>query len=905
MKNPHHGWTRRDFFRTLGASVPTLTLLPGAAAAPKGPSSVGAPTSEKFTPIDLGPYFNLSSREFGPREQARAFSSDSLRDGLIRTPAGAQNLHGIPFQLGPEGVEQKSWLLLQAGRSGTGAVEVPIQRRAGFLCVAGFCDWDKNETPPADAGVETLEKIGQRLAEAVLVYEDGRSEALPIRRRFEVNSPTNLWGHLCFAAEPHLNDRPGRLTDPLRNAKSWGRLQTAVWDNHYPDGLIVWISALTNPHPERPIKTLRLLAASDDAAVICGLTLFVGSQNPLRYRRLEVYRLTLPEAVEEHNRWKVEVDLGVVARTYTLGRFDPDAWLASPDAGLGGRDRTVERERHLYAEVTASPEATLWLRDSQTGKDYAFDLGQVVADREAVPRDAGAGGASIEILEPGKVWLHGEVMDASTRKPTPVRLAFRSKEGRYIPPYGHRTEINDAWFEDYGADVKLMDTSFAYVDGTFQVELPPGDVYVEITKGFEYGAVRRRITIEPGQRELRLEISRLADFLPQGWTNADSHVHFLSPTTALLEAQAEDLNLINLLAAQWGDLFTNVGDLSPEPLTTRDGQTMVWVGTENRQHILGHIGMLGTHSPVYPMSASGPEESYLGDLLHRTLADWADACREREGLAVAVHFPYPTAEIAADIVLGKIDAVELWPMMGGDQTAKAHFNNLRYLDWYRYLNCGYRLPAVGGTDKMGAYMPAGTNRGYAYLGDKEFNFANWAGAVRKGNTFVTSGPLLLFQAEGHAPGEEIRLGTGGGMVEIQAKAKSFVPFHRLEVVMNGGVVALREEPSGTREMTLTEKVRVSGPGWLAARCTSHLGPTTNWEFGIQAHTSPVYVLVPGQELFSVPAAAYMLTLIEGAQTWVENLAIRPDAKLFAQARTVFEDARARLHRRMHDQGIPH
>ena len=34
---------------------------------------------------------------------------------------------------------------------------------------------------------------------------------------------------------------------------------------------------------------------------------------------------------------------------------------------------------------------------------------------------------------------------------------------------------------------------------------------------------------------------------------ADTHVHFLSPSTAVLEAQAEGLNLVNLLAAQWGD----------------------------------------------------------------------------------------------------------------------------------------------------------------------------------------------------------------------------------------------------------------------------------------------------------------------------------------------------------------
>ena len=78
-------------------------------------------------------------------------------------------------------------------------------------------------------------------------------------------------------------------------------------------------------------------------------------------------------------------------------------------------------------------------------------------------------------------------------------LAFRSKEGRYIPPYGHRTEINDAWFQDYGGDLKLADSSFAYVDGTFQVELPVGEVYVEITKGFEYKAVREKLNIQPAR----------------------------------------------------------------------------------------------------------------------------------------------------------------------------------------------------------------------------------------------------------------------------------------------------------------------------------------------------------------------------------------------------------------------
>ena len=904
--------SRRDFLRAVGTGVPTLGLAldSPAVAFPQVSGAVSLPASQKFTPVDLGPYFNVTPAQFGPRAQARQFGRGSDRDDLIRTPAGQQSLRGIPFLLGPEGVEAKRWLLLSASSSSLGLrkTEIPLGRRASFLCLAAFCDWDPNEVPPTNAGPEHMEKVGQCLGHAVLVYEDGSEHSLPLRRRFEVNAPSTEWGHLSFASLTNEKDAPTQLTDPLKNAMHWGRLQTVELDKNYPSGpdgraaAIVWISALPNPQPDRPVKSLRLEATSDDPLVVCGVTLFDGRENPLRFEKLTLYRITLPEAIADVQRWKVEVDLGIVARTYALGAFQPESWLASPEAGLGERSEPMPEDRFLYAEVTASREATLWLLDSKTGKRYAFDLGPVAAGKEASPRDGEA--VRIEVLQREKAWLHGEVVDASTGGPTPVRLAFRSEQGRYIPPYGHRTEINDAWFEDYGADVKVRDTSFAYVDGTFQVELPVGDVYVEITKGFEYQPVRSKVRIEPGQREIKLKMKRFADFRSQGWVSADTHVHFISPSTALLEGQAEGLNLINLLAAQWGDLFTNVGDLTGSPLTTRDGEMMVWVGTENRQHILGHIGLLGTQGPVYPMSASGAEESYLGDPVRSTLAEWADACRQREGLAVAVHFPYPTAEIAADIVLGKIDALEMWPM-GGPGGPQAHFNNLRFLDWYRYLNCGYRLPAVGGTDKMGAYMPAGTNRAYAYLGKEEFSFANWAKAARSGNTFVTSGPLLLFQADGHAPGEEITLGAGGGTVEVQARAVSFVPFHRLEIVMNGRVVASREESSGTREMSLKESAQVAGPGWLAARCSSRLGPVTWWQFAVQAHTSPVYLSIPGQELLSEAAATYMLTLIDGAQTWVETLATRPDEERLKLMRQVFEDARAELHRRLHSRGVGH
>ncbi len=874
---------RRSFLQTAGAAAPTLELVQDAAGAAAEPV--------KFTPIELDRHFNASARDFGPRPAARGLNAPSIQDDLIHALGGAQQLQGIPFRLGPADVDKKSWVVLSTRPNAwaSRAIEVPIGRPAGFLCLAQFCDWEPAQSDPED--VDVIEKLGERLAEAVLVYEDGSERSFPVRRRFEVNPPGAPWGRECFNARQCNSWRAAKLQDPLERGTDWGNLQTVA----LPQALsrtALWIWALENPAPDRPVKGLRLQAASEEYLVLCGLTLYHGRENPLRHDRRRLYRITLPgNTAAEPGRWDVTVDLGIVCRTFRQGDFQPEQWLNAETAGLGERPRAIRQGRQVYAEVTASPEATLTVRDTKSGAQYAFDLARLEPGKALEARQ---GSARVELLERDKAWLRCRVVDSSTGRPAPVRLAFRSQEGRYLPPYGHRTEVNAGWFQDYGADLQVGHSEFAYVDGTFQVELPVGEVYVELSKGFEYQAVRQRLEIAPGQRELELRIPRLADWRKKGWVTADTHVHFLSPSTAVLEAQAEGLNLVNLLAAQWGDLFTNVGDLPYGPLVSPDKETVVWVGTENRQHLLGHLGLLGGHGdPVFPMSADGPSEAYLGDPVWTSMSDWADACRRRDGVVVAVHFPNPNAEMAAEIVLGKVDAVELYPRFD------ATFRSLAYHDWYRYLNCGYRVAAAGGTDKMAAATPVGGNRTYAYLAGEEFSFANWAAAVRAGRTFATTGPLLEFRADGRMPGDEIRLRAGGGTLEVVVEATSYVPFHRLEVVLNGKVVASREEAGGTQSLKLAEKVTVKGPGWLAARCGSRVAAA---RFGVAAHTSPVYLVMPGQDVFSAPAAAYFLKLIEGTQLYVEKLAIRPDQPRLARIVNVLKEAHARLHARQEKHG---
>ncbi len=65
--------------------------------------------------------------------------------------------------------------------------------------------------------------------------------------------------------------------------------------------------------------------------------------------------------------------------------------------------------------------------------------------------------------------------------------------------------------------------------------------------------------------------------------------------------------------------MTNVGDFDGKTTwgskgAGGDGEHLVRVGTENRQHVLGHISLLGYSGKIIaPMTTGGPDESALGD----------------------------------------------------------------------------------------------------------------------------------------------------------------------------------------------------------------------------------------------------------------------------------------------------
>jgi len=196
-------------------------------------------------------------------------------------------------------------------------------------------------------------------------------------------------------------------------------------------------------------------------------------------------------------------------------------------------------------------------------------------------------------------------------------------------------------------------------------------------------------------------------------------------------------------------------------------------------------------------------------------------------------------------------------------------NEVPTQEWYRYLNCGYRVAVAGGTDKMGAYCTLGWMRTYARLErDRPLDYDSWAEAVRAGRTVGTTGPLIDLTVEGRGIGDTVELPPSGGTLEVEARAESVWPLGAIEIVHDGRVAAAEGAPQGAPELVVTAKIRASRSGWIAARCR---GSEAHPGAYIAAHTSPVYLRCGPTRAFEGPAAEHMLALVEGGIEYLETL----------------------------------
>lgn len=498
--------------------------------------------------------------------------------------------------------------------------------------------------------------------------------------------------------------------------------------------------------------------------------------------------------------------------------------------------------------------------------------------------------------------VHIRVTDTASGRPTPVRLRITGPDGAFYVPFGRSIDFPTGRGESVGGHLLLGAERWVYADGSCEMQLPTGvPLRVQAWKGPEYQPVDQTVTLGPGQMAIRLAVKRRSDIRADGWYPGDTRCHFLPPHAALLEAAAEDLDVVNVLATpltqltQDGKICTTVPDLlgysGQSPALSADdslsgaegerarGGRLVAVNTLNTHPVLGRVGLLHTHRPVFPLTFGPPDETD-----DWSVCDWCDQCHRKGGLAVWVDaFRTETlpGEALVALILGKIDAIEL------DSHPRRH--SLLPV-WYRLLDAGLQVPLVGGSGKDSNRIALGAVRTYARLMSGEsLTYKNWIEAVRAGRTFATNGPLLSFAVEGARPGETIDL-PGTRSIRVRATVNGTTLTGRLEVVMGSKILSTAEESGG---FSLEIECSPTESAWVAARYTgSPPPPATDLSF---AHTSPVYIRIGGQSLSARPeAVAALQRSVEEVAEWVNTLGRFHEPKKQAHLLELCRQAGAKL-----------
>jgi hypothetical protein len=349
------------------------------------------------------------------------------------------------------------------------------------------------------------------------------------------------------------------------------------------------------------------------------------------------------------------------------------------------------------------------------------------------------------------------------------------------------------------------------------------------------------------------------------------------------------------------------------------GKHLVYVSQEFRNHELGHMCLLGLKKLIEPVKTVQPHHYPLH-------LDVCDRVHAQGGYVSWAHFPsWPGVEGPLDVAMEKLDGLEIlcvleprdFPIFIKKVVPELEANDGLRL-WYRYLNCGFRLTATAGTDKMTTFVTAGANRVFARL-DGDFSYQSWLSALKAGRTFITNSPILSFTVNGWEPGAVLPLRSDRTKVlQIHAKAESQLPYHRLEIVCNGKVIA-EASPSGKRYHAEIHLEHPLGDScWIAARALEDIKPyrqrglkfsTVHIDEGtllsnyygtrrpetVFAHSTPVYVIRDGEPIRSWEDAQYYIGYLDNCIHWLRTEAKfaspsdkRSSIEAFQMGRKVYE-----------------
>jgi hypothetical protein len=387
--------------------------------------------------------------------------------------------------------------------------------------------------------------------------------------------------------------------------------------------------------------------------------------------------------------------------------------------------------------------------------------------------------------------------------------------------------------------------------------VPRTKIRVEAVHGLETELASRELDLSGKASDtLRIRLTRFYDTAARGLRSGNTHLHLMRLTMEearrylRVVPQADDLDLayISHLERTPDDSTYISNALTNDDLSrlSRDG-VLFGNGQEHRHNFdaygegFGHVLFLDILKRIQPVS--------IGPGLMKTGTDGVPLQRgirtaRQDGATVIWCHNALGHEDIPNWMAGLVQAQNIFD--GGNKGS--------YEDtFYRYLDLGLRVPFSSGTD----WFIYDFSRVYVPVSG-ELTSAKWLAALQRGQSYITNGVFLEFEAGGKAIGDTIEARPGQEL-RVTGRAKGRGNFRRLELIHNGKPVHSVDARAafGHHEAVLDHRLTLTEPGWLALRIPEDAGKN-EFDKPQFAHTGAIYIEVDGRRRFRPEVARALI-----------------------------------------------
>ncbi|MCY4588382.1 MAG: CehA/McbA family metallohydrolase [Bryobacterales bacterium] len=341
------------------------------------------------------------------------------------------------------------------------------------------------------------------------------------------------------------------------------------------------------------------------------------------------------------------------------------------------------------------------------------------------------------------------------------------------------------------------------------------------------------------EKTISIDLKPIAPGRQDKWLAADDHIHLMraqeDDELFLKWLQAEDLavgNFLELQRQQHAALqyaFGRKGEARARGFSIRSGH-------ETRSRFYGHTLVLGPEQMIRPLS--------IGHIYANSPAAYPfptvffQQGRDSGGVVGFAHFDgsMPNSTLIMNLARKTIDFIELF------QFGVLHTNR-----WYELLNAGFRVVGIAGSDFPASlrndwpriFPLLGPERALVKAEPGESAYDAWEEGVRQGAVLVSNGPLLEFTVNRKSSGATESWSGRSKALKGEASVVFHRPIEKLEIVVNGRVVAIRGGDTKKTALQLPFETEVTESSWIAARASAlH----REGEYEIWAHANPAYFL---------------------------------------------------------------